>query len=121
MLRNLGVLLIIGLVVYSVLDIVRSDDDERLGAPRVLWVLLVLLVPLFGSVAWIAISRMRRSAQAGGTAPRATGGRPVVRRRPGPVAPDDDPDFLRQLDQERRRREAGPSDPGPTDEETPQV
>jgi len=119
MLRNLGVLLIIGLVVYSVLDIVRSDDDERLGAPRVLWVLLVLLVPLFGSVAWIAISRMRRSAQpggTGGTAPRGPGGRPVVRRRQGPVAPDDDPDFLRQLDQERRRREAGP-----TDEETPQV
>jgi hypothetical protein len=119
MLRNLGVLLIIGLVVYSVIDIARSDDDERLGAPRVLWVLLVLLVPLFGSVAWIAISRMRRSAVGTGTTGTTNrgGGRPpVVRRRQGPVAPDDDPDFLRQLDQERRRRDAGPSD-----EETPQV
>ncbi|MGY4645462.1 PLDc N-terminal domain-containing protein [Cellulomonas sp. URHB0016] len=115
MLRNLGVLLIIGLVVYSVLDIVRSDDDERLGAPRVLWVLLVLLVPLFGSIAWIAISQMRRSAAATGGGPSRGPGRPVTRRR-GPVAPDDDPDFLRKLDQDRRRREAGP-----TDEESPQV
>jgi hypothetical protein len=119
MLRNLGVLLIIGIVVYSLIDIARSGDDERLGAPRFLWALLVLLVPLFGSVAWLAISRMRRSVPGsganGGTA-RGPATRPVVRRRPGPVAPDDDPEFLRKLDQERRRREAGP-----TDEETPQV
>ncbi|GIG22200.1 hypothetical protein Cch01nite_29240 [Cellulomonas chitinilytica] len=108
--RNVGVLLIVGLLIYSLIDIARSDDDERLGAPRVLWALLVLLVPLFGSVAWLAISRLRRSAADGGASSRGAGGRPVVRRRQGPVAPDDDPDFLRRLDQERRRREAGPSD-----------
>ncbi|MBO9555408.1 PLDc N-terminal domain-containing protein [Cellulomonas sp.] len=113
--RNVGVLIVVGLLIYCLIDIARSSDDERLGAPRVLWALLVLLVPLFGSIAWLAISRLRRPATDGGTS-RAPGGRPVVRRRQGPVAPDDDPDFLRKLDQERRRRENGSSD-----EESPQV
>jgi hypothetical protein len=114
--RNVGVLIVVGLLIYCLIDIARSDDDERLGAPRVLWALLVLLVPLFGSIAWLAISRLRRPAADGGTASRGPAGRPVVRRRQGPVAPDDDPDFLRKLDQERRRRENGSSD-----EESPQV
>lgn len=94
--RYLGLLLVIGLVVYCVVDIVRSDDDERLGAPAALWVLLVVLIPVLGSVAWLAVSRSRRAAR---------GGAGTGRRRPArPVAPDDDPEFLWRLDRERQAR-----------------
>jgi len=36
---------------------------------------------------------------------RAFGASPasVAPRRPGPIAPDDDPDFLRRLDERKRR------------------
>lgn len=90
--RYLVLLLTIGLTVYCVIDVVRSDERARRGLPRVLW-LLVVLVPVVGAVLWLVLSRTGGSAAG-------------PRRRPArPVAPDDDPDFLRRLDQERRRRE----------------
>ncbi|MDM7832234.1 PLDc N-terminal domain-containing protein [Cellulomonas edaphi] len=89
--KNLGALLLIGLVVYSVIGIVRSEPGERLGVPRALWVLLVVLIPLVGSIVWIVVSTTHRAAQ-----PRTTLSR-------GPSAPDDDDEFLWRLDEERRR------------------
>lgn len=103
--RYLPVLLAIALVVYCVVDIAGSTQDERLGLPRGIWVLLVL-VPFVGALVWLVVSRSRRAAVAqAGAAGRSRGAAPT-RRRQGPVAPDDDPEFLRRLDQERRRREA---------------
>ena len=103
MLRNLGILLLFGLVVYSVIGIVRSEDSERLNVPRALWVLLVVLIPLLGSIVWIAVSTTHRATQP-----------PAARRSSrGPSAPDDDDEFLWRIDEERRR--ANP----PKDEPTP--
>ena len=100
-------LLLIGLTVYCVIDIVRSTPAERLGVHPALWVAFVLLVPLLGVLAWLAVRWSRRAATAGPTGdPRARG------RSTGP---DDDPDFLRGLDEDRRR-----TDPG-TSGETPPV
>ncbi|WP_315095814.1 PLDc N-terminal domain-containing protein [uncultured Cellulomonas sp.] len=104
--RNLAVLLIIGLTVYCIIDVVRSTNDERLGVHPALWVLLILVVPLLGSAAWLAVRWSRRTA-AGGPGPSQ---RP--RRATGP---DDDPDFLSGLDEDRRRTDrGGPDDAGPT-------
>jgi hypothetical protein len=105
--RYLPVLLAIALVVYCVVDIAGSTQDERLGLPRGIWVLLVL-VPFVGALAWLVVSRSRRAAVAQAGTGVARGGRDAAprRRHQGPVAPDDDPEFLRRLDQERRRREA---------------
>ncbi len=109
--RVVGTLLLIGFVVYCVIDIVRSEDDERLGVHPALWVLLVVLFPLIGGVVWIAVSRTRRAARpvrgAAGPAPS------------GPVAPDDDPEFLWRLDQERRRRQGKGTDDEPRDQAGP--
>ncbi|MBD8057464.1 PLDc_N domain-containing protein [Cellulomonas sp. JH27-2] len=96
MLRNLGVLLLIGLVVYCVIDIVRSEAHERLGVHQALWILLVVLFPLLGSVVWLAVSITRR----GQAQPRPAGWGATTSR--GPSAPDDDDEFLWRLDQERR-------------------
>jgi hypothetical protein len=104
--RNLAVLLIIGLTVYCVFDAVRSTDDERLGVHPALWILLILFVPVLGPLAWVAVRWSRRTATAGrpGAAPQ--------RRRP--TAPDDDPEFLWRLDEDRRR-----TDPGAPDDKPP--
>lgn len=113
--RYLAFVIVVGLAVWAVLDISRSDDDERLGVHRALWIALVVLVPVLGAVVWMLVSRGRRAARQSGTgAGGGPGGTRPQRRRSGPVAPDDDPDFLRQLDEERRRREQDTGDGSPT-------
>jgi hypothetical protein len=102
MLRNLGILLLFGLVVYSVIGIVRSEDSERLNVPRALWVLLVVLVPLLGSIVWIAVSTTHRATQP-----------PARRASRGPSAPDDDDEFLWRIDEERRRSNPPKDEPSP--------
>lgn len=103
--RYLGILLVIGLVVYTVVDVLNSDDDDRHGVPRGLWVFGMIALPPIGSIVWLVLRFARRS---GGRGPvpnggAGPGGRPPYRSRP--VAPDDDPEFLWRLEQERRRRE----------------
>ncbi|WP_456845087.1 PLDc N-terminal domain-containing protein [Cellulomonas sp. P5_C6] len=104
--RNLVVLLLIGLTVYCVFDIVRSTAPERLGVHPVFWVLLVVFVPLLGVLAWLAVKWSRGTAYAGQEAPAAP-----ARRRP--AAPDDDPEFLWRLDEDRRRADGGTTDETP--------
>ncbi|WP_456787567.1 PLDc N-terminal domain-containing protein [Cellulomonas sp. P5_C5] len=101
--RNLAVLLIIGLIVYCVIDVIRSTDDERLGVHPIFWVALILVVPLIGALAWLAVRWSRRAS--GGPGPSTQ-----HRRTTGP---DDDPDFLSRLDDDRRRADPGASDDAP--------
>ena len=101
--RNLAVLLIIGLMIYCVIDVIRSTTDERLGVHPAFWVLLILFVPLVGALVWLAVRWSRRTA--GGAGPSAP-----HRRTTGP---DDDPDFLSRLDDDRRRADPGASDDAP--------
>ena len=100
-------LVVVALALYALLDLAGSDEDERGGLPRWLWAVIIVILPVFGAVAWIVVRRVSRRAAGGGDAGRS--GRPGPGRGPkrpsGPVAPDDDPDFLWKLEQDRRRRE----------------
>lgn len=113
--RVLLPLLVFGLVVYALIDCVRTPDEEMpVGMPKVLWVVLIILFPGIAAVAWIVVSRVAR-AQSHGPARQGLWSAPPppqAPRRSGPLAPDDDPEFLRRLeaqrreaDRQRRRRE----------------
>lgn len=110
--RNLLYLLYLGLVVYTVIDVWGSDEDERLGGPRIAWIALILVVPVLGPAVWLVVSRSRRAARGQGGPAAGTTGQPR-RGGPRPVAPDDDPEFLWRLEQERRRRDGGATDDAP--------
>ncbi len=111
MLYGYGILAVveITLLVYCVLNIVTTPQEQVRNLPKLLWLVLVLFFPLIGGVAWLVAGRPQGGAggrgQGGGRGPR--GG---VRPPSGPVRPsnpDDDEDFLRQLRQraqEQRRR-----------------
>ena len=108
MLRVLLPLLAVGLAVYALVDLASSDEDERGGIPKGLWVVLIILLPFLGPIAWILV---KRSASRSGTRSRpagrhgpgsAPGG--TRRRRNAPVAPDADPEFLWRLEQQQRRQ-----------------
>ncbi|WP_052436224.1 PLDc N-terminal domain-containing protein [Georgenia sp. SUBG003] len=108
MLRILPAVILIALVVYALIDCVRTpDDDMPAGMPKVLWIVLIIVFPGIAAVAWIVVSRVARA-----TSGETTRSRPGVWsspsprkpvRRSGPVAPDDDPEFLARLEAERRR------------------
>jgi hypothetical protein len=89
-LRAIGVLLVLGLTLYALIDCIRTDEHAVKGLPKMLWVLVIVLVSPIGPIAWLVAGRDRNRPG------------PVVGR--GPVAPDDDPEFLRSLERERRRK-----------------
>ena len=99
--RVLLVLAVLSASIFCIIECIRTDKHEVRNLPKVVWVLLILLAPLVGPVAWFVAGRPRRERRGA----RPTGG--AVQRRP--AAPDDDPMFLAGLDRtndERRRLEA---------------
>jgi len=85
--RVLPIIVALTLAVYALIDCLQTDPAEIRGPRRAVWILLILLIPIVGPVAWL-VARWRTSRPSGGP-PR----RPATR----PVAPDDNPEFLRQL------------------------
>lgn len=73
------------LTVYALTDCIQTPDEKVQHLPKPLWLLLIVIAPLAGPVAWLLIGRRRRVGRTG----------PPQRR--GPIGPDDDPDFLRGL------------------------
>lgn len=85
----------IALTVYALADCVQTDDARLRGLPKWAWILLVVLVPWVGPITWLLIGKDRSAGWGGGAGDGA--------RRPGPLAPDEDPEFLRGLDEQIRR------------------
>ncbi len=85
MLRVVLVLLAVALYIYFVIDVARTPKSQTRTLPKWLWLVLVLVLPLLGGGLWLLLGRPWPE----------NGG--FFRKR-GPVAPDDDPRFLRKLD-----------------------
>lgn len=91
MLRVLLVVLGFGLALYALIDCIRTEDEKVKGLPKIAWVLLIVLITYLGPLAWIIAGRERDWP----TTPQP---------RSRPLAPDDDPDFLRDLDIDLNKR-----------------
>lgn len=108
--RIVLIVLVIALVLYSLLDCARTPE-EGLPAriPKFVWIILIILFPTVGAIAWIITSRVKAAEERGGiveptvwsSREGTTFQRPA---RPRPVAPDEDPEFLRSLERDIRRR-----------------
>jgi len=93
--RYLPFLVAAAVLIYTVVDIALIEPSRVKGLPKVVWVLIVLVLPVIGAVLWFLLGRERLAdRRAGGSA---------VRR--APRAPDDDPDFLRKLGRESEQDE----------------
>ncbi|MGA4840317.1 PLDc N-terminal domain-containing protein [Streptomyces sp. G45] len=93
MLRYLPFLLVLAVWIYAFIDVLNTPEKEVRHLPKVVWVIIVLLFGevLLGPIAWFVTGKKRAS---GGGAPRRSGGW---------VAPDDNPEFLKGLDEDRDR------------------
>lgn len=81
---------------YCLFDVITTPDEEARNLPKILWVLVILLLPLVGGLFWLLLGRPH--------GPRATRVPPpdTTKRTQAPKGPDDDPDFLRDLDRRLR-------------------
>ena len=104
MLRILTILLPLALWVWAFIDCLTTPEEEVKHLPKVVWVIIVLLFPLVGSIAWLVAGKQRRPAQgAEGLHPAAAAGHERPRGRT--LAPDDDPEFLASLKKDDNRHE----------------
>lgn len=88
MLRYLPFLLIIALTIYTFIDCLNTPEEEVKHLPKVVWVIIILLFSIVGPVVWLAAGKKRTAPGSGG-------------RRTQWVAPDDNPEFLKSLREER--------------------
>ncbi|MFC4496591.1 PLD nuclease N-terminal domain-containing protein [Streptomyces ovatisporus] len=108
MLRYLPFILVLAVWIYAFIDCLNTPEKEVRKLPKVVWVIVILLFGqvLLGPIAWFAVGRPRRNAPYGAT-------RPDERRW---VAPDDNPEFLKSLDDGAPPRgpqsDGGRSEPG---------
>ncbi|WP_062947567.1 MULTISPECIES: PLD nuclease N-terminal domain-containing protein [Brachybacterium] len=115
MARGILAVLSIALTVFALADCVQTQDDKVRGVPKWAWIVLIVLIPWVGPLTWLFVGKERSWG-------RGSSGSPGP-RRDGPLAPDEDPDFLRKLDEdirrerrERRERGEGPGDSGELDD-----
>ena len=119
-------LVVFALWVFSLVDVIGSDEGAIRHLPKVWWLLIVLFFPFAGSIAWLVAGRPagqpRRSPHE-----RAVPQYPEYDRpgRAAATSPDDDGEFLRKIrdraEEQRRayreerlrreREERGETDP----------
>lgn len=83
----------LGLMIYSLVESIQTPRHRVRVMPKAAWIAVILLVPIIGAGLWLGFGRIRT--------PRGRGQQ--VRR--GPSAPDDDPEFLRKVEFERRQQQ----------------
>lgn len=49
--------LTIGLMVFALVHLIRRDDSQVRHLPKMVWLFIVILLPLIGSILWFAIGR----------------------------------------------------------------
>jgi hypothetical protein len=134
------VLFVAGVWVYCLIDVIMTPPTELRSLTVMSWAVLVTVLPVAGAVAWLLTGRPARGWRApmvprhlAGTS--RIGPAEAIRRHPSgratepgtaglaqgqqmcptaggtrPIGPDDDPDFLRELDRRLRGGRENDSD-----------
>ncbi|MDH2391761.1 PLD nuclease N-terminal domain-containing protein [Streptomyces sp. HNM0663] len=98
MLRALMFLVPLALTIYAFIDCLNTPEDEAKHLPKIAWVFIILLFWIVGPIVWLVAGKTRGASAGGRTASE--------RRRRGNratwVAPDDNPEFLQSLREEKK-------------------
>lgn len=104
-------LLILAVMVFALVDIIRRDDVEVRHLPKTMWIIIVILLPLIGTVLWFTLGRIY--PEGGPRMPRpARAAASTVAPAPAP-APSRETrsteqqlaDLEREIEEDRLRRE----------------
>ena len=98
------------LFVYGLIDCLRSEPSDVRSIPKTAWVLIIVLLNVIGVALWFMFGRPQYTDAASNPAQTLRGQAPGPR---GPsntvnygrsVAPDDNPEFLRNLEVNRAQK-----------------
>ena len=92
-------LALVGLWAFSLFDAVTSDPTRVRRLPKLVWIVLVVLLPDVGAVAWLLLGRPQREYVPADT-----------KRRRRVLGPEDAPDFEERIRRGMRREGPGDSD-----------
>ena len=92
LLRYLPIILMVVLLVAALVDVIRIDPSRVRALPKALWAVIVIAIVIIGPILWFTLGRERLERRDGG-------------RYRGPVAPDDDPEFLRRIADEKAQEQ----------------
>jgi hypothetical protein len=92
----------LALLVIALIDCLSCEDYEIRALPKAAWVIIILLFSPVGAIVWFVAGRPQREATARPAQWRPGKGFPE-RSRSRQLAPDDDPEFLRDLTARSRR------------------
>jgi hypothetical protein len=97
-----GMPLLVGLALlafwlYCLFDVITTPDEESRSLPKLLWVVIVVLLIPVGGLFWLLLGRPN-----GPRVPRSLFSDDKPPRPEAPKGPDDDPDFLKDLDRRLR-------------------
>lgn len=84
--RYLPFIMVALLMIYCIVEVAQAQPYAVRRAPRWLWVVAIICLPLVGAVSWLFLGRPTKAS---------LGETPTSGSKP--KAPDDDPDFLRGL------------------------
>ena len=83
-----AIVLAAAVTLYGLFDCLLRDRGLIRVLPKPAWALIILFIPVLGFILWYLFGRGSEDKPTRGIRPR------------GQVAPDDDPDYLRQVDRE---------------------
>ncbi|MDN6528644.1 MAG: PLD nuclease N-terminal domain-containing protein [Brevibacterium sp.] len=83
-----AIVLAIAVTLYGLFDCLLRDRGLIRVLPKPVWAIIILFIPVIGFVLWYLFGR--------GTEDKPS----AAPRRRGPRAPDDDDDYLRQVDRD---------------------
>lgn len=90
--RVIAVILVLLVFVYGLVDVIRTDSRYVRGISKPAWIVVMVVLPVLGAILWFIFGR-------------PYGGRAAQQAFPAhPTAPDDDPEFLRNLEIRRRNQ-----------------
>ncbi|SDC37222.1 PLD nuclease N-terminal domain-containing protein [Nocardioides lianchengensis] len=107
MIRFLPLVLGFVLWLYCLVDCIGTRDDRVRNLPKVAWIIIVLLFPFVGSLAWLLAGRPAKEAPLTREQGAAPGFSEYERRgRFAAADPEKDAEFLRQVREraEQQRR-----------------
>ena len=100
----------VALFVYGLIDCLRSEPSDVRSIPKPAWVLVIVLLNVIGVALWFLFGRPQYAAAASSQG-QTSGGQSSGQRSQSAstgygrsVAPDDNPEFLRNLSVDRSQK-----------------